>query len=110
MHRNSIYSDLDDSTERGRDSKKQKKAREEQLLKYYDGDIKAILISAKLHYRVFLLAVNAYPSECQMVVASKDSFVQACQEVYGRSGLSTSFHSFVEFHLFIVCRQAKALQ
>ena len=58
--------------------------REQQQLRFYGGELKSVLIGAKQKYRVYLMAVNAYPSDRQSMAVAKDCFKRSCEELYGK--------------------------
>ena len=86
MRRDSVISHSSESDEfsgEDRPIKKMKKPRREHQLRFYAGELKTIMILAKDLFRTYMLAVNAYPSDKQTIIATKECFEEACKKLYG---------------------------
>ena len=80
---NSYSSESDETSGEDRPIKKMRKPKREHQLRFYAGELKAIVILAKDLYKTYMLAVNAYPSHKQMILATKECFEEACKKLYG---------------------------
>ena len=78
-------SDSDASGDDDDDDGKGLKTVKDDVLGFYIGVTRLILRSAKLHLRVLLLAVDAYPSVRVQMDFAKESFENGCKDVLGRA-------------------------
>ena len=94
MRRNSVISNSSECNETSgedRPIKKIRKPRREHQLRFYAGKLKTVMILAKDLFRTYMLAVNAYPSDKQTIIATKECFEEACKKLYGNKYRRKSF-------------------